>query len=67
MAARRRQPAWRQRRQLGGSAILAVAAAHLEVRWQRGGRGGNNAVLAAAAWRMLTIIAMVTMMTIIDY
>ncbi len=66
-AARQRRPAWRQRRQLGRSAILAVAAAHLEVRWQRGSGGDNNAALAAAVWRMLIIIAMVTMMTMIDY
>jgi hypothetical protein len=44
-----------------------VAAARLEVQRQHGGSGGNNAALAVAAWHMLTIIAMVTMTTIIDY
>jgi hypothetical protein len=39
----------------------------LEVRRQCGGGGSNNVVLAVAAWRMLTIIAMVTMTTMIDY
>ncbi len=29
--------------------------------------GGNNAALAAAAWRMLTIFAIVTIMKMIDY
>ncbi len=66
-AAQWQRPAWQRRRQLGRSAILAVAAAHLEVRRQRGGGGGNNGVFAAAAWRMLTIILIVTMMTMIDY
>ncbi len=60
-------PAWRQRQQLGGNTILAVAAERLEVRRQRGDGGGNNAALVAAAWPMLTIILMVTMMTMIDY
>jgi hypothetical protein len=41
-AARQWWPAWRQRRQLGKSAVLAVAAVRLEVRQQRGGNGGNN-------------------------
>ncbi len=67
MAARRQWPAWRQRGQLGRSAILAVAAVHLEVQRQCGGGSGNNVALAGAAWRMLTIILMVTMMTMIDY
>jgi hypothetical protein len=65
-AAWRGWPAWQRRQQLGGSGILAVAAARLEVRRQRGS-GGNNVALAAAAWHMLTIIAMVTMTTMIDY
>jgi hypothetical protein len=39
----------------------------LEVRRQHGIDGGNNAALAAAAWHMLTIFAMVTMMMMIDY
>jgi hypothetical protein len=34
---------------------------------QHGGGSGNNPALAAAAWRMLTIIAMVTMTMMIDY
>ncbi len=55
-AARLRRQAWRWRRQLGGSAILAVAAARLEMRRQRGGGGSNNRVLAVAAWCMLIII-----------
>ncbi len=59
-------PAWRRRWQLGGSAILAVAAAHLEMRRQRGGGGGNNDALAAAAWCMLIIILIITMLMIID-
>ena len=59
-------PAWQGRWQLGGSAILAVAAARLEMRRQRGGGGGNNGALAAAAWRMLIIILIVTMTMIID-
>ncbi len=42
-------PAWRRRLQLGGSPILAVAAASLEMRRQRGGGGGNNGALEAAA------------------
>ncbi len=58
---------WQPRWQLGGSAILAVAAAHLEVRWQHGGGGSINVALAAAAWHMLTIIAMITKTTMIDY
>ncbi len=67
VAARRRWPALWRRRQLGGSAISAVAAVHLEVRWQHGGGGGNNVALAAAAWHMPTLILMVTMTTMIDY
>jgi hypothetical protein len=46
---------------------LAVAAARLEVRGQRGNGGDNNVALAVATWRMLTIVLMVTMMTMIDY
>jgi hypothetical protein len=61
------QPAWQRRRQLGGSAILAVAAARLEVRWQHGGSGNNNVALVVATWHMLTIILMVTMTAMIDY
>ncbi len=66
-AAQQQWPAWRWRRQLGRSAMLAVAAACLEVQQQRGGSGGNNTVLVGAAWCMLTITAMVTMTTMIDY
>jgi hypothetical protein len=65
-AARWRRPAWRQRRQLGGSAILAVAAVHLEMRRWRGGGGSNNGALAAAAWRMLIIVLIIMMMMMID-
>ncbi len=65
-AAWRWRPAWRGRRQLGRSAILAVAAARLKVQRQHDGSSGNNVVLAAETWHMLTIILMVTMMTIID-
>jgi hypothetical protein len=67
VAARRWWRAWGQRRQLGRSVILVVAAGHLEVRRQHGSGSGNSAALAAAAWCMLTIIAMVTIMTMIDY
>jgi hypothetical protein len=67
VAARQRQPAWQGRWQLGKRAILAVAAARLEVRRQRGDGGSNNGVLAAAAWRMLTIILIITMTTMIYY
>ncbi len=56
---------WRQ--QLGGSVILAVAAGHLEVRRQHGGGSSNSKALVAAAWHLLTIIAMVMMTMIIDY
>ncbi len=66
-AARWRRPAWRQRRQLGGSAILAVAAARLEMRQQRGDGVGSNGALAAATWRMLIIILIVTMVMMIDH
>ncbi len=66
-AARQQWPAWRRRQQIGGNAILAVAAACLEVRWQRGDDGGNNVALAATAWCMLTIILMVMMTRMIDY
>ena len=62
-AARQRWPALRQRRQLGGSTILAVAAARLEMQQQRGGGGVNNGELAVAAWHML----IVTMKMMIDY
>ena len=61
-----RWPAWWQRQKLGRSVILAVAAAHLEMRWHRGGGGGNNGALEAAAWRMLIIILIITMTMIID-
>jgi hypothetical protein len=64
--ARWRRPAWRRRQQLGGRAILAIAAVYLEMRWQRDGGGSNNGVLEAAAWRMLIIILIVTMTMIID-
>ncbi len=47
-AARWRRPAWRWKWQLGGSTILAVAEARLEMWQQRGGGGSNNGVLAAA-------------------
>jgi hypothetical protein len=67
VAAHWRRPAWGQRWQLGGSAILAVAAACLEVWRQRGGGGGNNGVFAAAAWHMLTIILIIMMTMMIDY
>ncbi len=65
--ARRRWPAWQQRWQLGGSTILVEAAARLEVWQQCGGGSGNNGVFAVAAWHMLTIILIVTMMMMIDY
>ncbi len=61
-----RQPAWRRRRQLGRSTILAVAAVRLEMRQQHGGGGGNKGALEAAAWRMLIIILIITMTMIID-
>ncbi len=64
--ARWRQPAWRQRWKLGRSVILAVAVAHLEMRWHCGGGCGNNGALEAAAWRMLIIILIITMIMIID-
>ncbi len=64
--ARWRQPAWWRRRQLGRSAILAVAAARLEMRQQRGDGGGNNGALESAAWRMLIIILIVMTTMIID-
>jgi hypothetical protein len=60
------RPAWRQRRQLGRSAILAIAAARLEIRRQRSGGCGNNGALEVAAWCMLIIILIVTMTMIID-
>ncbi len=66
-AARLWRPAWRWSRQLGRSAILAVAAVRLEMRRQRGGGGGNNGVLAAAAWHMLIIFLIFTMTMMIDY
>ncbi len=66
-AARPRRPAWQWRWQLGRSAILAVAAARLEMWQQRGGGSGNNGALAAAEWLMLKIILIVTMMMMIDY
>ncbi len=62
-AAWQRRPAWRRRRQLGGSAILAVAAAHFEMRWQCGG----GSMLVAAVWRVLITILIVTMTMMIDY
>ncbi len=65
--ARWRQPAWRQRRQPGRCAILAVAAARLEMQRQHGGGGGNNGAFAAPAWHMLIIFLIVTMTMIIDY
>ncbi len=58
--------AWQWRGQLGGSAILAVAAVHLEMRWQRGGGGSNNGASTAAAWHMLIIILILTMTMMID-
>jgi hypothetical protein len=61
-----RQPAWQWRRQLGRNTISAAAAAHLEVQWQHGGNGGVNVALAAAVWRMLMMISMVTMTMMID-
>jgi hypothetical protein len=66
-AARWRRPAWQGRRQLCGSKILAVAAAHLEMRRQCDGGGGNNGALAVAAWRVLIIVLILTMMMMIDY
>jgi hypothetical protein len=66
-AARRRWPAWRRRRQLGRSAILAVAAVRLEMRRQRGGGGSNKGVLATAVWHMLIIILIVMMTMMIGY
>ncbi len=62
-----RWPAWWRRGQLGGSTILAVAAARLEMRWQRGGGNSNNGALAVAAWRMLIIILIITMTMMINY
>jgi hypothetical protein len=63
-----RLPAWRRRWHLGESAILAVAAVHLEMRWQHGGGGSNNGALRVAAWCMLIIILIDTMMMMmIDY
>ncbi len=59
------RPAWRWRWQLGGSAILAVAAVRLEMLQQRGGGGGNNGALAAAAWRSMLIIILIITMTMI--
>jgi hypothetical protein len=59
--------AWQRRRQLGRSAILAVAGAHLEMRRRHGGGGSNNSVLAAAVWRVLKINLIVTMTMMIDY
>jgi hypothetical protein len=35
--------------------------------WQQRSGGSGNAALASAAWRMLTMTAMVMMTTIIDY
>ncbi len=66
-AAQWRQSAWRQKRQLGGSAILEVAGARLEMRWQCSGGGSNNGVLAAAVWCALIIILIVTMTMMINY
>ena len=60
-------PAWRQRWQLGGSAILAVAGARLEMRQQRGGGGSNNGMLAAAVWRGLIIVLIIMMTMMIEY
>jgi hypothetical protein len=37
------------------------------MRWEGGGGSGNNGALATAAWRMLTIISIVTMTMMIDY
>ncbi len=48
-AAWQRRPAWQQRRQLGRSAILAVAGARLEMRWRRGGDSWLHALLAIVA------------------
>ncbi len=67
VAAGRWQPAWRRRRQLGGSTILAVAGARLEMRWQHGDGGSNNGVLAAVVWHVLIIILIVRMTMMIDY
>ncbi len=66
-AARQRRPPWRQRRQLGRSAILAVAGARLEMRWQHGGGNSNNGALAATVWHVLIIILIVMMTMMIDY
>ncbi len=66
VAARWQWPAWRWRRQLGQSAISAIAAARSEMRQQHGGGGSNNGVLAVAAWRMLIIILIITMTMIIE-
>ncbi len=69
MAAEAQQwrPAWRQRQQLGRSAILAVAGAHLEMRQWHCGGGSNNSVLAVAVWRVLIIVLIVTTTMMIDY
>ncbi len=63
----RRRPAWQRRRQLGGSAILAVAAVRLEMRWQHSGGSINSGALVAAAWHMLIIILILTMTMMTDY
>ncbi len=44
-----RQPAWRQRRQLGGSVTLEAAAALWEVQRQRSGSSSSSGSTAAAA------------------
>jgi hypothetical protein len=44
--------------------LLAIAAARLEMQWQRGGGDGNNGALEVTAWRML-IINLIVMMTMI--
>ncbi len=66
-AAQQRRPAWRWRRQLGRSTILAVAGARLEMRRQRAGGGSNNGVFVAAVWHVLIIILIATMTMMIDY
>ncbi len=66
-AARWRWPAWQQRQQLGGSAILAIAAARLEVLQQRGGDGGNQHGVGGGSVAYADNNFIVTMTTMIGY
>ncbi len=51
--------AWRKHNFRDSSSVFGSAA--------RGGSSGNNVALAVAAWRMLTIVLIVMMMTMIGY